>query len=92
MAPLDLTDDMIMDVVQRLSGGFIPTKNDFVSLQHWLLCFIEAISELRLIIAYFAEWLSNYCPPGGCLLLTSGHLIGLDNHTGVWLVGVGDTW
>ena len=39
LVPFDITDDTVMTVVGRLSGGAELGRTDSVSLQHWLLRF-----------------------------------------------------
>ena len=39
LVPVDVTDDTVMAVAGRLSGGAGPGGTDSVSLQHWLLYF-----------------------------------------------------
>ena len=39
MVPVDITDDVVLAVAGRLSGGAGPGGNDSISLQHWLLWF-----------------------------------------------------
>ena len=48
---------------------------------------------MRLIVAYFAEWLRNgQTPRGAYCAMMSGRMITLDKQPGVRLVGVGETW
>ena len=63
MVPVDITDDVVLEVAGRFSGGAGPGRTDLVSLQHWFLRFGETSSALRQIVAEFREWLSNVWPP-----------------------------
>ena len=64
-----------------------------MSLQHWLLWFGAASAELRLIVEYFIEWMSNgRLPWSAYRALTSGRLIALDKQPGIRPVGVGEMW
>ena len=64
-----------------------------MSLQHWLLRFSAASSELRLIVGNFVEWLGNGLPPRAAYrALMSGRLITLDKQPGIRPVGEGETW
>ena len=42
LTPLNITDDTVTAVAERLSGGAGPVGTDSVLLQHWLLRFGEA--------------------------------------------------
>ena len=64
LVPMDITDDMVTEVARQLSGGAAIFEMELVSLQYWLLRFGMASGELRMIVADFAEWLSNGCPNG----------------------------
>ena len=64
LTPVDITEDMVMAVAGRLSGGAGPGGVDSVSLQHWLLRFGSASTKLRLIFGDFVEWLGNGPPIG----------------------------
>ena len=55
LTPVGITDNTVMAVVGRLSGGAGPGGTDSVSLQHWLLRFGAASAELRLIVGDFVE-------------------------------------
>ena len=48
---------------------------------------------MQLIVADFADLLSNGCPPlAAYRAMMSSWIIALDKHTGVITVGVGETW
>ena len=59
MVPVDITDNVVLAVAGRLSGGAGPGGTDLISLQNWLLRFGAAGGELRLIVAEVSKWLSN---------------------------------
>ena len=86
---MDITEDTVMGVAGRLSGGAWPGGTDSVILQNWLLNFGAASGELQLAVADFAKWLGNARPPWSAYrVLTSRRRIALDKHPGVRLVGV----
>ena len=86
---MDITEDTVMGVAGRLSGGAWPGGTDSVILQNWLLNFGAASGELQLAVADFAKWLGNARPPWSAYrVLTSSRRIALDKHPGVRLVGV----
>ena len=78
LTPLDITDDTVMAVVGRLSGGARPGGTDSVSLQHWLLRFGAASADIRLIVGDFIEWMSNGKPP--CLTPEIGRASSMVSH------------
>ena len=93
LVPVDITNDAVMEVAGRLSGGARPGGTDSVRLQHWLLRFGEASAELRLIDRDFMEWLNNGQPPWATYqAMMSGRLITLEKQPGIIPVGVGETW
>ena len=57
--PVDITDNTVMEVVVRLSGGAGLGGAESVSLQHWILRFGAANGELRMTVADFTEWIAN---------------------------------
>ena len=78
MVPVDITDDVVVAVAGRLSGGAGPGATDLVSLQHWLLRFRAASREIRLIVEEFGEWICNGRPPWAAYhAMMSGRLISL---------------
>ena len=93
MVPVDITDDVVLAVAGRLSGGAGPGGTDSISLQHWILRFGAASRALRLIVAEMGEWISNGRPPWAAYrALMSGRLIALDKSPGIRPVGIGETW
>ena len=93
LTPVDITEDTATAVAERLSVGAGPGGTDSVSLQHWILRFGTAITELRLIFGDFVEWLGNGRPPWAAYrALMSGWLIALDKQPGIRTFGVGGPW
>ena len=91
--PVDITEDMVTAVAGRLLVGAGPGGTDSVSLQHWLLRFGAASSELRMIVGDFVEYLGNRRPPwADYRALMSSRLIVLDKQPRIRPVGVGETW
>ena len=76
-------------VAWRLSGGSSPGGTDSVILQHWLLRFGEASTNLRLVVASVEEFLANHRIPREAYHdLMDGRLIRHDDHPGLHPVGV----
>ena len=93
ITPVDITEDTVTAVAERLSGGAVPGGTDSVALQHWLLRFVSASAELRLIVRDFVKWLGNGRPPWAAYwALMSGRLITMDKQPGIRPFGVGETW
>ena len=63
LVPLELTEDTVAEVARSLSGGAETGGTESVSLHHYIIRFREAIKDLRMIVAKFAEWLENLRPP-----------------------------
>ena len=55
LTPVDITNDTVTAVVERLLGGDRLGGTDLVLLQHWLLRFGAASGELWLIVGDFVE-------------------------------------
>ena len=89
---LDITEDIVTEIVGRLSVGAGLGGADSVSLQYWLLIFGASSGYLRLTVADFSECIANRQPPWAAYReLTSGRLIALDKHPGFRPFGVGET-
>ena len=63
LVPVDITENTVIEVAGRLSGGAGKGGEDSVILQNWLLHFGAESRELRLIVVDFEEWLRNGRPP-----------------------------
>ena len=59
LVSVDITGDTMAAVAGKLSGGAGTCGTASVILQHWLLHFVEASGELRLIVAEFMEWMRS---------------------------------
>ena len=93
LVPVYITNNKVAEVGGRLSRGEGRGGTDSVTLQNWLLHFGAASRELRLIVAYFVEWLSNGRPQWAAYrYMIIGRLIALGKQPGVRLVGVRETW
>ena len=93
LTTVDITEDMVTAVAERLSGGAGTGGKNSVSLQKWLLRFGAARAEMRLIVGEFVEWLGNGRPPWAAYWsFMSGWMIALDKQPGIRPVGVGETW
>ena len=53
LVPVNFLDGTVIEVVQCLSGGAGPGGTYSIILNHWLLRFIEASGDLRIIVAEF---------------------------------------
>ena len=62
LIPVDITDDTVTAVAERLSGGAGPGRTNSVPLQHWILRLGAASAELRWIVRDFVEWLGTGGP------------------------------
>ena len=88
---VDLTEGKVVEVALHLLWGAGLGVTDSVILQHCLLQFGEASGELQQIVVGFTKWMTNYRPPWTAYhVLMFVRLIGLCNHPGVQLVGVGE--
>ena len=80
--------DRLLDLRRAGPGG-----SDVVSLHRWLILYGEASAELLQIFASFTEFLANSSPPWEEYhALVAGRLIGLEKHTGIRPVRIGETW
>ena len=93
LIPVNITEEMVTEIEERLSGGAIPGGVDLVDIQNYLLIFGTASREFCLTGVKFAEWIANWLPLWAAYrALVSGRLIALDKKRGVRPVGVGETW
>ena len=63
LVTVDVTEDLLMDIVGCLSRGAGTGGTDSLSLQHWLLWSGAASGKLRLTVADFTYCLANGRPP-----------------------------
>ena len=93
LIPVDITEEAVESVAQKLSGSSVPGGTDSEALQGWLLKFGEDSTRLHTIVETFVDWLSNGSPPWAayCAFM-SGRLIALDKQPGVQTVDIGEMW
>ena len=91
--PVDITEEAIESVAQKLLGSSGSGGTDSEALQGWLLNFGEDITILHTSVETFVDWLANGILPWSAYrAFMSGRLIALDKQTGVRPVGVGEMW
>ena len=91
--PVDIMEEDVESVAQKLSGSFGPRGTDSEALQGRLLKFGEDGTRLRTSVKTFVDWLSNGgLPWASYRAFMSGRLITLDKHPGVLPVGGGEMW
>ena len=74
----------------RISGGYRTEETDMVYIQHWILRYREASSELQQIITSLKKWLVNdHSPCAAYRTFMAGRLIGIDKLPGVKSVWIG---
>ena len=61
--PVDITEDAVKPVTQKLSGSYGPVGTDPEALQGWLLKFEEDRKRLRIGVENFSDWLANKSLP-----------------------------
>ena len=75
---MDVTDNMVAYIVQRLSGAVGRGVSYSFILQHLSLWFGAASSELQKIVGEFGDWMAIGRPPlAAYKVLMSGRLIDL---------------
>ena len=93
LIPVNITEEAIESVAQKLSGSSGPGGTDSEALQVWLLKFGEDSTRLHTSVETFVDWLANGSPHWAAYrAFLSGRMIALDKHPGVRPVGVGETW
>jgi hypothetical protein len=95
LSPLHQCNTAPEKVAPRLSGGAGVGGTNSHALQHWLLRFGVASSNLRSVVAKLAEWLSNdFLPWPACRALMGGQLCGTDEGPGggVRPLCIGEIW
>ena len=86
--PLDITEDTMMVLGRRISGGG-GGGADAVINRHWIICYVK----IHDIVAFLTEWFANDRPLWAAYnALITGRLIGLDNQPGIRPFGTVDTW
>ena len=91
--PVNITEEAVESVAQKLLVSSGPGGTDSEALQGWLLKFGEDINRLRTSKKKIVGWLANGSLPWAAYhVFMSGRLIVLDKQTCVRPVGVGETW
>ena len=91
--PVDIMEDLVESVAQKISGSFVPGGTGTEALQGWILKFGEDIKKLHMSVEIFVDWISNNNLTWTAYrAFMSGRLIELDKQPGVHMVGVGETW
>ena len=87
--PVDIAEDAVKSVAQKLSGSYGPVGTDYEASQRWLLKLREERKRICISLEIFV-WLANKSPPWAayCAFM-SGRLIAIDKHPGIRLAGVG---
>ena len=89
LVPVDISNETVVFVTRRLLRAAGPGRSELFSIQHWLLQFGAAGSELGKIIGKFGEWMSNRCFWASYRALMLGRIIGLEKCPGIRPVRVG---
>ena len=90
--PVDITEDVVKLVTQKLLGSASPGDTDLEALQGWILKFGCHSKKLRISVEYFRAWMANQNPPWAAYRpFISGCLIALGNLPGLSPVSVGET-
>ena len=90
---MDGTDKMVVYITRQLLGLVGLGGSELVSIQNKLIQFGAASVEIRQNVREIGDWMANILPPWAAYrVLMSGCLIGLNKCSGVWPVGVGETW
>ncbi len=91
--PLQITAELVEDVVKQMEGAAVPSGVDAVTLRNWCMRCGRESELLREELARFAEWLSNDSPPWAAYrAFMSCRLIALDKDPGVRPVGIGEVY
>ena len=89
---VDIAEEVVKSVAQKLSGSAGPSGTDLEALQGWLLKFGYHIRKLHVSVVSFVESLASKIPPWTAYrIFMSIHLFALDNLPGVRSVGVRET-
>ena len=91
--PVDIMEDAVELVAQKLLGDSIPGGTDLEALQGWILKLGKDRKRLSTSVETFVDCIANGSLPWVAYrVFTSGRLIVLDKQTGVGPVGVRETW
>ena len=91
--PVDITEDEVKSLTQKLWGSYGSGGTDSEALQGWILKFGEDRKRLNTIMETFVDWLSNGSPSWEAYhAFMSGCLIAFDKQPGVHSVGFRETW
>ena len=91
--PVNITEEDVESVAQKLLGGSGPACTDSEALQGWILKFGVDSTRLHTSVETFVDWIANGSPPWTAYrAFMSGRLIALDKQPDIFLVGVGETW
>ena len=91
--PVNITEEAVESVAQKLLGSSVPGGPDSEALQEWLMKSGEDSTRLCTRLKTFVNWLANGSPPCAAYrAFMSGHLIDIDKNPGVRPVVVGETW
>ena len=87
---VDITQDVVKLVAQKLSGSSGPGGTDLEDLYRWFLKFGEGRKKLRISVEIFVDQLTNKNPPWEAYNeFKSIQLIVLDKQPGVCMVRIG---
>ena len=93
LIPNVISEDTVLEVANKLSGGAGLGGVDSIFLKHLLLRHGKASRNLRGVAAKFTEWMANDSPPWTALrALMSGRLVALDKCPGIRPIGIGELW
>ena len=90
--PLDFMEDDVTWVASKLSGAASALGAEAIDLQNSLLRFGYASEELRVVVAWLADWMANSSPTWAAYhALMACRLVALDERPGVRPVGIRET-
>ena len=93
LIPMDITEEVVNSVAQKVSGSTGPGGTDSEALQGWIINFVDHSRKLSISVESFVDWMANKNPPwDGYRACMYGHLIALYNIPVVRPVGVGETF
>ena len=90
---VDIMEDAVESVTQKLLGSFGPGVKELEALQGWILKFGDDRKRHRTSVETIVKCLENKSSHWTTYReVMSGRLIALGKQLGVCLVGVGETW